>query len=297
MSKCKALIVGDGAIGKTCLLSRLTNNVVDWSDGSPPYEPTTFTNFQLTWESEPDETNPTPQILDLELWDTAGQEGFEQLRTLSYPGTDIYLIGYSTDSLISLNNIEHKWLQEIKQGLLDQNENAPPWTIMVGTKMDLRAADVTVEKASEVAKSIDACCLVDTSAKMDDTTKSGTDLLQSQIMRLGFMKAEGDARPKWGDIPYENTMDGTLAAVAISNKGGPAEAHIAAKAGDTELRGGGGAPAPPNKPPAPAPPNKPPAAPTTAKDSPKDSTSTQNPPDEPSTKGTPPDEGCKCVIA
>jgi small GTP-binding protein len=275
--------VGDGAIGKTCLLSRLTNNVIDWSE-EVPYEPTTFNNFKMAWENDPDETHPEPQTLDLELWDTAGQEGFEQLRTLSYPGTDIYLIGYSTDSLISLNNIEHKWLEEIKHGLVESCVDEEPWTIMVGTKMDLRTDEVTVEKAKEVAKSINACTLVDTSARMDDLTKSGVTLLQSRIMQLGFMKAEGKARPNWDTegLQHEYTNGEANAnqtpSVAAPTKP-PAPTNVA-EDGDKKLPSSTKATPPPSKPP----PSKP-AATTDTKPAP---TTTTTPP---------PDEGCKCIIA
>jgi len=195
-TKCKSLIVGDGAIGKTCLLSRLTNEAIDWSE-EPEYEPTTFNNFNLVWDDEDEQGNA--RQLELELWDTAGQEGFEQLRTLSYPGTDIYMVGYACNSLISLNNIEHKWMVEINKCRDEAGETGAPWIIMVGTKSDIRT-DVTLEKAKEVAKAINACTLVDTSAKVDDPEEAGVLGLEGLIKMLGFMKAGGKPRPNWGDF-------------------------------------------------------------------------------------------------
>lgn len=58
---------------------------------------------------------------------------------LSYPATDIYIIGYSCASLISLNNIEAKWMKEIMKSRDDNNEDDQPWIIMVGTKATLHA--------------------------------------------------------------------------------------------------------------------------------------------------------------
>merc|ERR1719201_2266663 len=116
---CKALIVGDGAIGKTCLLSRFTNDAIEWdNDGEPEYEPTTFNNFILNWKTDEGEE------LEVEMWDTAGQEAFEQLRKLSYPGTDIFLVGYACNERSSLNNIQHKWLLELKE------VDPDPWFIL-----------------------------------------------------------------------------------------------------------------------------------------------------------------------
>ena len=38
---------------------------------------------------------------DLDLWDTAGQEAYDRLRILSYPGTDIFLMCFPVDSRVS----------------------------------------------------------------------------------------------------------------------------------------------------------------------------------------------------
>jgi len=177
----KVAIVGDGAIGKTCLLSRLTNNAIDW-DKPVEYEPTTFNNFKVEWSSDEIE-------VALEIWDTAGQESFEQLRKLSYPGTDIYLVGYSTTSSISLTNVEHKWLPEIKEN----HDGGEPWVIMVGTKCDIRDG-VTTADAEAAAKKINACLLIETSAK----TEVGVDDLKTMIMSMANEKATGNPRPTWG---------------------------------------------------------------------------------------------------
>jgi len=195
-AKVKVLIVGDGAIGKTCLLSRITNNVVNFDDHQE-YEPTTFNNFNLTWDSTDDEGNP--RVIDLEIWDTAGQEGFEQLRTLSYPNTDIFLVGYSCTSTISLNNIHHKWMEEILKCREENQENDEPWIVMVGTKMDLPKT-VTEAAADEVGKTINACVKVDTSAKIENIDESGVSTLMDVIKQLGLMKFDQMPRPNWGEM-------------------------------------------------------------------------------------------------
>lgn len=74
----KIVVVGDGAIGKTCMC-------VSYSTGSFPgneYVPTVFENHCGTHVYN----NTTYNIT---LWDTAGQEDYEKLRPLSYPGNHI----------------------------------------------------------------------------------------------------------------------------------------------------------------------------------------------------------------
>jgi small GTP-binding protein len=142
-------------------------------------------------------------MLSTELWDTAGQEGFEQLRVLSYPGTQVYLVSFSYASLISLNNIEAKWMKEILRSRNDSNEDENPWIIMVGTKADIRDPSVTDVEVKKVAKKINACHLIATSAKNPDKDASGVSELLDTIMTLGFMIADEEERPNYGDFEDE----------------------------------------------------------------------------------------------
>jgi Ras homolog gene family, member A len=70
--------------------------------------------------------------IELELWDTAGQEDFDRLRLFSYPKTDVLLICFSVVSRDSYANVFEKWSPEVKHFC----ENVP--FILVGTKRDLR---------------------------------------------------------------------------------------------------------------------------------------------------------------
>lgn len=67
----------------------------------------------------------------MDIWDTAGQEDFENIRTLSYPGTHCLLACYSTVSKTSLDNIKSLWIPEMKKTI----PNTP--FVLVGTKADL----------------------------------------------------------------------------------------------------------------------------------------------------------------
>ena len=66
------------------------------------------------------------------MWDTAGQEEFDKLRPLSYPGSDIVCICFSLVDEPSLQNTRDKWLPEVQ----DNVAGVP--IFLVGLKADLR---------------------------------------------------------------------------------------------------------------------------------------------------------------
>ncbi|KAJ9669588.1 RHO4 protein [Coniosporium apollinis] len=118
----KLVVVGDGGCGKTCLL-------ISYSQGYFPekYVPTVFENY-ITHTPHP----PTGKMVELALWDTAGQEEYDRLRPLSYPETDLLFVCFAIDCPNSLENVMDKWYPEV----LHFCPTTP--IILCGLKSDLR---------------------------------------------------------------------------------------------------------------------------------------------------------------
>ncbi|PIK60653.1 putative rho-related protein racB [Apostichopus japonicus] len=98
----KLVVVGDGAVGKTCMLWSYTRNAFP-----KEYVPTVFDNFSQLIKMDNVSVN-------LVLWDTAGQEDYDRLRPLSYPQTDIFLVCYSVVAPSSHANVTTKWMPELE---------------------------------------------------------------------------------------------------------------------------------------------------------------------------------------
>ena len=48
------------------------------------------------------------KVVEIALWDTAGQEEYDRLRPLSYPESHVILIVFSIDFPVSLGNVQDK---------------------------------------------------------------------------------------------------------------------------------------------------------------------------------------------
>ncbi|KAI0447638.1 GTP-binding protein rho2 [Xylaria telfairii] len=124
----KLVIIGDGACGKTSLLSVFTLGYFPTH-----YVPTVFENYVTDCRVD-------GKSVQLALWDTAGQEDYERLRPLAYAKAHILLIGFSVDTPDSLDNVKHKWIPEA-------TERCPGVPIiLVGLKKDLRDDPHTIEE-------------------------------------------------------------------------------------------------------------------------------------------------------
>ncbi|KAF2458972.1 P-loop containing nucleoside triphosphate hydrolase protein [Lineolata rhizophorae] len=118
----KFVVVGDGGCGKTCLM-------ISYSQGYFPekYVPTVFENY-ITHTPH----SPSGKMVELALWDTAGQEEYDRLRPLSYPETDLIFVCFAIDCPNSLENVMDKWYPEV----LHFCPTTP--LILCGLKSDLR---------------------------------------------------------------------------------------------------------------------------------------------------------------
>ncbi|KAI8847190.1 P-loop containing nucleoside triphosphate hydrolase protein [Chytridium lagenaria] len=155
MQTIKCVVVGDGAVGKTCLLISYTTNKFP-----SEYVPTVFDNYAVT-----------VMIVTVHsgLFDTAGQEDYDRLRPLSYPQTDVFLVCFSVVSPASFENVKEKWFPEVSLRFCYRNcpsslSGVP--CIIVGTQVDLRddPSPITADAGERLAKELGAVKYLECSA-------------------------------------------------------------------------------------------------------------------------------------
>ncbi|KAG6641334.1 hypothetical protein CIPAW_09G065900 [Carya illinoinensis] len=140
----KCVTVGDGAVGKTCMLISHTSKTSDYNDLC-----TTIMMIMFQFNNFSANVVVDRSIVNVGLCDTAGHEDYNRLRPLSYRGADVKA-GYE--------NISKKWIPELKH-------YAPNVTVILGgTKLVVLvdhpgATPITSAQGEELKKMIGAVVL------------------------------------------------------------------------------------------------------------------------------------------
>jgi Ras-related C3 botulinum toxin substrate 1 len=187
----KVVTIGDGAVGKTCLLNSFAHN--QFPDD---YVPTVFDNYQAN-------VVYNDKLISLSLWDTAGQEDYEKLRVYSYPDTEVFIICYSVVNPSSFENVKTKWIKEVKK-------HCPETPIvLVATKLDLRDDMKTIQDLKEKClepvsqdegiqfqKEIKAHGFIECSALTQKNVKEAFFLAISAVVKEEKVKEEKEQKKK-----------------------------------------------------------------------------------------------------
>ncbi|KAL0477303.1 Rho-related protein RAC [Acrasis kona] len=173
----KVVVVGDGAVGKTSLLCRFSENYFPERD----YLPTIFDNFST-------QTIFNNTTYNVSLYDTAGPEDFDKLRPLSYIGCDVFLLCVDLSYSDGLSNVLTRWNRELTRCA----PGVP--VVMCGTKMDLRVRNpnrtnnnrfTTFDQGKNAAQIIGAVAYAETSALTGDGVTSTFE----EVIRIGCLYA------------------------------------------------------------------------------------------------------------
>ncbi|OHT07203.1 small GTP-binding protein [Tritrichomonas foetus] len=174
----KTVVVGDSGVGKTCILFRFVRD--DFEEGTPA-------TLGVEFMSRIIETKT--RRIELQLWDTAGQELFRAVTRGYYRGSIGAFIVYDITKRDSFENIS-RWLNDVKS-----TARADVVCVLIGNKSDLSDnREVTKEEAQEFAEK-NHMAFFETSAKTGENIEEA---MRSCLISVEKMIDEGKYDGKIG---------------------------------------------------------------------------------------------------
>lgn len=168
----KVVIVGDSAVGKTCLLNRYTRNA---------FTPDSTPTVGIGYGAKTLEFGKT--VVKLQIWDTAGQESFRSIARTFYKGTHGVVLTYSINKFPSFDHLQ-SWIKEIKDGT---DENTP--ILLVGNMKDLEnQREVTMDQAMVLCEGLGLAGYYEVSAATGESVEGVR--LRQMFLKLGELMLE-----------------------------------------------------------------------------------------------------------
>ena len=169
--KYKVIVVGNSGVGKSCLSLRAIQDIFKEN-----YELTLGTeiyNFKV-------KVNETP--INLQIWDTCGQEKYRSLIKNYYQNSSLAIIVYSVIDQNSFQDV-NEWYKEVKL-----NTSADCKVFLIANKVDLPERKVSMEQGNKCKNDFKFDLFMETSAKSGFNSKelfmNGAKLLYKEYENL-----------------------------------------------------------------------------------------------------------------
>jgi small GTP-binding protein len=166
----KLVLLGEAAVGKTSLINR-------YVEGSfqEDYKPTLGANI-IRKDVRLEESNAKIRLI---VWDLAGQEKYNVIRSMYFQGCVGALLVYDVTRHNTFSEIKNKWLADFQKYV--KKEGA---YILIGNKIDLEDQRIVpTEEGQKLANEINACDFIETSAKYGENVEQAFQNLVKQILR------------------------------------------------------------------------------------------------------------------
>lgn len=188
----KLMLIGDQAVGKSCLLTRFSENTF-----SSSFISTIGVDFKVK-TLDVDGTR-----VKLQIWDTAGQERFRTITTAYYRGAMGILLVYDITKEKSFQNVDG-WIRNISA------HAAPDVVVMlVGNKSDLESKRAVPRAQAEALARENGMEHMETSAKdasnVEEVFQRCTQLVRQRLQQQGRQHPAGSGSRVAGTVPLHHT--------------------------------------------------------------------------------------------
>ena len=148
----KVIVIGDPAVGKTSLIRKFVKKQFE-----KDYLPTV--GVSISKEVIEMEIEGKKVIINLLLWDLAGQPQFYLLHKVYYNGANGVIIGFDLTRTHTFSNIKNWHKELVKDGLIDLP------MVLVGNKSDLKEErKISVAHVDHLKESLNIQDYIETSA-------------------------------------------------------------------------------------------------------------------------------------
>ena len=143
----KIIIIGDSAVGKTCIFKKITSNTFNEKSIS------TIGMDRRTLFFTIKDSKGSDLEIEVQLWDTAGQERFRSITATYYKSSQGLLLMYDITKRETFSNVEN-WIENVNDSLGNNNDYL---IVLMGNKLDLvknnpEARDVSEEEAQNLCQ-------------------------------------------------------------------------------------------------------------------------------------------------
>ena len=162
----KTTLIGDSGVGKTCIIRRYINN--DFSFNLSSTNGVSYSKKELIIDNKK---------IQLDIWDTAGQEEYRSLGKHFYKDSYIVLLIYNIAKRESFDNLKNIWYED----LLKYGEEYKVLAV-VGNKCDLYEQEAVPEEEARQFADEKNALFMNVSAKNGDNI----DLLFESCLKKYF---------------------------------------------------------------------------------------------------------------
>ena len=167
----KITILGQSAVGKTSLINQFVEGSFQ-----EDYKPTLGANI-IRKDVNIEKINGKVRLI---MWDLAGQEKYNVIRSMYFQGCVGALLVYDVTRHNTFETINSKWLKDFKNYVKKEGTY-----ILIGNKIDLTDQRmVSTDDGINFAKKINASDYIETSAKSGENAEKAFENLVHQILKL-----------------------------------------------------------------------------------------------------------------
>ena len=188
----KVTLLGNSGVGKTCIIGRFTSN--DFKEGISSTRGADYSQKSITIKNK---------TVNLDLWDTAGQENYRSLGRHFYKDSLIVILVYDITNKESFDDLKNLWYNDLKR-------YGEKYSVLgiVGNKSDLFENEaVPEEEARKFAEEKNAEFMV-VSAKTGDNVINLFNVLVNKFLDPSFQEQIGEITQKnEGNIKITNKTE------------------------------------------------------------------------------------------